>query len=173
MTNIESFVQEAQKNRRRLYHFTDGRNVASIKLHGLLPTEELQLREIEAITGGNRVSLGLDQANGFDRYVRLSFCRSHPMAHVAVQRGSIQDVRKFSVCPSVLLRDGVRLSDAVAIANDAKIGTAEEMIEQIDWHATYKLQGWHIPENQARRYAAEKWEALIPSSIAPELILEI
>lgn len=173
MSNIELFVKALQANRRRLFHFTDARNIASIKQVGLWPTRDLGMLGIRPVTGGDAASLVIDQGKGLDAYVRLSFCRRHPMAHVAVERGSIEQLRIMSVCPTVLLRDGVLLSDRVATANDVQIATPNELLHKMDFQATYQYLDWSVPENQARRNAAEKWEALIPSAIAPDLIIGI
>lgn len=123
------------------------------------------------VPGGDAASLGIDQEKGLDRFVRLSFCRNHPMSHVAMERGSIIERRILTVCPTVLLRDGALLADRVATANDAVIDLADGMIPRMDFHATYNYLDWSVPENYARRNAAEKWEALIPSAIAQGLIV--
>lgn len=170
MPNIDNFVRRLQAMPRRLFHFTDSRNLPSIRELGLLPTSELRARGIEIVTGGDSDSLGIDQHRGFDRYVRLSFCPSHPMSHVAIQRGNIEQLRILSICPTVLLRDGVLVADRVATANDAEIGAAEDMIERFDFQAAYEWLDWSAADGQARRHAAEKWEALIPEVIAPDLI---
>lgn len=170
MSNIQKFVTSLQAQGRRLFHFTDARNIESIRQLGLLPTSDLIARSIKVVTGGDGASLQIDQAKGFDRYVRLSFCRQHPMAHVAKERGSIEQLRILRVAPGVLLRDGVLISDRVATANEAQVAPADAIIHTMDFQATYQWMDWSIPENQTRRNAAEKWEALIPGVIMPDLI---
>jgi hypothetical protein len=169
----EKFVEAMIKGKRRLFHFTDSRNLASIREHGLLSTHEISAKVITAITGGDAGSLGIDIHKGFDRYVRVSFCRSHPMSHVAKERGSIQELRILTICPTVLLREGVKLADRVATDNDANIGLADEMVPQMDLMATYQYLDWKIAENRARRSAAEKWEAMIPNPILAKDIFGI
>ncbi len=161
----EKFVEAMLNGKRRLFHFTDSRNLESIRKHGLLSTHEITGKAIDAITGGDVSSLGIDRHKGFDRYVRVSFCRSHPMSHVAKQRGSIQELRILTVCPTVLLRDGVKLADRVATDNEANIGLVDEMVPQMDLTATYQYLEWKDAGNRARRNAAEKWEAMIPGAI--------
>ena len=102
--------------------------------------------------------MSIDQAKGFHRYVRVSFCYSHPMGHVALGRGSIKDLRIISICPTVLLHKDVLIADRVATANDAEIGPAEDMIGKLDFQATYEWIDWSDLDGQARRNAAEKWE---------------
>lgn len=173
VTNIETFVNALLARQGRLFHFTDSQNIANIRQFGLLPTAQLASNGIVAVTGGDAASLAIDQAKGFDNYVRLSFCRKHPMSHVAMERGGITELRILRICPSVLLRQGAKIADRVATANDAKIANANDIIHEMDFKATYTWIDWSVPENRARRNAAEKWEALIPGAIAPNLILDL
>jgi hypothetical protein len=170
MSYIGQFVSGRLAAGKRLFHFTDARNIQNIKRCGLLSTRELRKLRIPVVTGGDNTSLSIDQRKGFDAFVRLSFCPSHPMSHVAVERKTIENVRVLSVCPTVLLRPGVLLSDRVATANDARIGEAENMIGTFDLEAAYSFLDWNVAENHARRSAVEKWEVLVPSLIATDLI---
>lgn len=165
MSVTNRFVEAMNKNRRRLFHFTDSRNIPSIAGSGLLATAELRQRGIDVVIGGDADSLGIDTHKGLDKFVRLSFCRTHPMSHVAKKRGSIETVRILTIKPDVLLRDGVRIADQVATANEAIIGDPDEMIPKMDLLATYQYLDWNVPENYDRRSVAEKWEALIPGTI--------
>lgn len=167
---VQDFVAELQRHKRRLFHFTDERNIASIKAAGLLTTRTITQFGIATVTGGDSASLQIDQQKGLDAYISLSFCRSHPMSHVAREEGRIQTIRILTVCPSVLLWEGVLIADQVATANAAIIGRADEMIPKMDLVATYQRLDWGTQEGQSRRNAAEKWEALIPKGIHPSLL---
>lgn len=83
----------------------------------------------------------------------------------AREEGRILTTRYIKVSPNVLLRDGVLLSDQVSTANAANIRPANELVPKMDFEVTYTRTDWRIPEIQARRRAAEKWEALIPGAI--------
>jgi hypothetical protein len=137
----------------------------------LLPTRTINEQGLEVITGGDDGSLHIDRQKGLDALISLSFCRSHPMAHVAQGEGRIEELRILRICPSVLLREGVLLSDQVATANAAKIGPPNEMIPLMDLEAMYQRLDWRTADGQQRRQAAEKWEALVPGAIPPDLIL--
>lgn len=156
--------------RRRLFHFTDSRNIPSIRQHGLLPTRLIVESNLEVITGGDDGSLQIDRQKGLDAHVSLSFCRSHPMSHVAKAEGRIETLRILTICPSVLLRPGVLFADQVATANAAKIAPPDEMIPSMDLTAMYQRLDWGTADGQQRRATAEKWEALVPDIIAPALI---
>jgi hypothetical protein len=166
----QQLVDALVKNSHSLWHFTDYRNVPSIKALGLLRTAELRRRGIVTVTGGDDTSLSIDTHKGFDEYVRLGFLKGHPMAHVALQEGRIEQVRHVRVSPTVMLADGVLISDKVATANDAVIKPCNEMVETLDFEVMYKRTDWRIPAIQARRRAAEKMEILIPLDIALEHI---
>lgn len=173
MALLDDFVEALQKMGRRFYHFTDSRNIPSIQQRGLLPTSMINVLGLEVVTGGDAGSLYVDQQKGLDQLVSLSFCRSHPMAHVAKAEGRIETIRILRICPSVLLRNGVLLANQVATAKDAKIGPPNEMISLMDLEATYKWIDYRTPEGLQRRQAAEKWEALIPGAISIDLIAGI
>lgn len=166
----ERFVEALINAKRRLFHFTDSRNIPSIREHGLLPTKVIVAKGLAVVTGGDDGSLHIDRQKGLDAHVSLSFCRSHPMSHVAKEEGRIETVRILTVCPSVLLRPGVLLADQVATANAAKIGSPKDMIPLMDLTAMYQRLDWSTGDGQQRRAAAEKWEALVPDTIAPALI---
>ena len=71
------------------YHFTDTRNLPSIRAHGLLSMRELRQRGIVVTPGGNDWSLDADQRSGMDGYVHLCFFKGHPMEWLATQDGRI------------------------------------------------------------------------------------
>lgn len=167
----ERFVEALVRARRRLFHFTDARNIPGIIEHGLLPTSTIMERNINVVTGGDEASLQMDRQKNLDAHVSLSFCRSHPMSHVAKEEGRIETLRIITVCPTVLLRPGALVADQVATANAATIRSPEEMIPLMDMTATYDRLDWGTMDGQQRRAAAEKWEALIPGAISTDLIV--
>lgn len=166
----EQLVEALLKNALNLWHFTDHRNVASIRALGLLRTTELRRRGIGTVMGGDEASLSIDAHKGFDGYVRLGFLRNHPMTHVAITAGRIEQVRHLRVSPKVMLTPGTLISDRVATANEAIIKPSDQMIEALDFEVMYKRTDWKNPEIQTRRRAAEKLEILIPSDVPSEHI---
>lgn len=75
---------------RYLYHFTDRRNIPSIKRHGgLLSWHYCKINGIVIpCQGGDYNSQELDKKYGLEDFVRLSFCEDHPMAFRLQQSGS-------------------------------------------------------------------------------------
>ena len=83
---------------RTLYHFTDSRNVASIRQHGLLSLAALHDRGIAvAACGGDEDSRRVDARLGLDRFVHLSIMDQHPMEKIARDRGSIVAARYLRI----------------------------------------------------------------------------
>lgn len=71
------------------YHFTDERNLSSIRKGGLLSWYYCQNHGVDIPNqGGDEMSKSLDARYMLQDYVRLSFCRSHPMAYRLQQKGS-------------------------------------------------------------------------------------
>lgn len=149
-----------------LFHFTDSRNVPSIKTHGLLSLAELRRRELApAAFGGNELSHALDVQRGIDEYVHLSFTPSHPMIHACRQDGRIESVTQLKVSPEVILSYGVRYTLDIANKNDVPILKARDVVETMDFDAIYQWLDWRTQEGKARRKAVERYEVLVPKLV--------
>ncbi|OUE39109.1 hypothetical protein BZY95_17175 [Billgrantia desiderata SP1] len=83
----------ARFNIQKLYHFTDTRNLPSIREQGgLLRLAEMKRRSVNgAVFGGNQWSHDADVARGLDGYVHLCFLSEHPMEWCAKNDGRILD----------------------------------------------------------------------------------
>jgi len=167
MALIDDFVAALQQSNRRLFHFTDSRNIPGILEQGLLPTQMINEQGLQVITGGDAGSLHVDRQKGLDGHVSLSFCRSHPMAHVARVEGRIEIVRILTICPSVLLRPGVLFSNQVATANDAKIASPNEMIPLMDLHRLTRVTQWHAYVRSKRRGLGDSTSLRSPCRCSP------
>jgi hypothetical protein len=55
------------------YHFTDARNLSSIRQYGILSMREIRQRGLIVAPGGNNWSIEADQRSGMDAYVHLGF----------------------------------------------------------------------------------------------------
>lgn len=152
------------------FHFTDTRNLPSIREHGLLPMRELRARGIVPASGGNEWSLDADARSGMDAYVHLCFFREHPMEWLARQDGRIQDSRFLKIVPTVLHAPGVLITDGVSNKADVLPQPAEHMISKLDLEVTYTRTDWKDPKVQVRLKAARLCEILVPGKIAADLI---
>lgn len=74
-----------------LYHFTDSRNLPSIRKLGLLSWKRLVQRNIVHCPASSEDSRRYDARLNLEDYVRLCTRREHPMAVRALLEGRIQD----------------------------------------------------------------------------------
>ena len=72
------------------YHFTDVKNIPLIKDMGGLCSWNFLYKNNVVIPfqGGDEESMKYDKKYGLEDYVRLSFCKSHPMEHRLKQMGA-------------------------------------------------------------------------------------
>lgn len=147
------------------YHFTDTRNLPSIRAHGILSMSELRRRGLAVAPGGNEWSLDADQRNGMDRYVHLCFFRDHPMEYLATREGRIIESRYLKIDPVVLKNPGVLISDRVANRADAVPRPAAEMVGKLDLEVIYTRTDWKDRRIQERLKVARLCEILIPEFV--------
>lgn len=162
---------------KRLYHFTDARNLPLIKEHGgILSSRLLREMEIEFQIGGNQWSIDQDLRTGMDAYVHLCWDLGHPMAYNITQRGGGPKVVYLKIDRSILERDGVMFSRDVANSKNARpLVTVHEACEagMIDYDAiNNKIGSRLIKENYDRRVAAELSEILVPDLVEIDLIID-
>lgn len=88
----------------RLYHFTDRRNLESIRSQGgLHPLSDLVTRGVKVpAPGGNQWSRDADELKGMGHYVHLCFRSNHPMEYLARQDGRIGDSIFLEIHASVM-----------------------------------------------------------------------
>ena len=72
-----------------LFHFTDASNLESISKHGLLTWKKLGEQQITARMNSSELSHRLDTKAGLADFVRLSFCKKHPMMYIALKEQRI------------------------------------------------------------------------------------
>jgi hypothetical protein len=142
-----------------LYHFTDSRNLQSIKDTGALySTARLRQKGIKSFyPGGNDLSLDLDKRFGMDQFVHLCFNLNHPLAYLAKQRGSIQKIAWLTIDLAVLNRNGVMFCPGVSNRTDMpRLPVADR--SSLDQFRKLHSSSW------------DKCEILVPDSIPFELI---
>lgn len=157
-----------------LFHFTDQRNLPSIKeTGGLFSYAKLTEMGIEIpAPGGNDWSHEADGYKGMDRYVHLCFRRTHPMEHVARLEGRIVSSIFLNVGTDVLKVVGAKFTDGVSNKADVETYSIEEAMGIIDFDM---LNGgwkdWGDPAIQERLQRVEKYEILVPDHVPLGLIL--
>jgi hypothetical protein len=165
------YVQRSPQHR-VFYHFTDSRNIASIRQRGLWSTRRLRESGVEIpAPGGNEWSQDADESCGMDAFVHLCFTKGHPMAHLAVQDGRIQNLQYIPVRPDVIKLPGVMLTDAVANKSGVIPGRPGEMLDQLDLAVIYTWTDWRNPAVNARLQAADRYEILVPDCVPRSYLL--
>lgn len=119
-----------------LYHFTDIRNIPSIKRHGGLFSWYYCKNNNISIPcqGGDYDSRELDKKYGLQDYVRLSFCDDHPMAYRLQQSGS--DIKVLRIKIDVALLKDTLFSDINAADKLHTHGGSLEDLKRVNFTAT-------------------------------------
>lgn len=155
-----------------LYHFTDARNLPSIRVHGILSRRELARREVTSVApGGNQWSWGADDLSGVSDYVHLCFTQNHPMEHIARADGRIQQSKYLWIHPSALEIAGAKITLGVSNKRGVTLQEPEEAFDQMDLEVLYTRMDWKQADIQQRRRATEKYEVLIPKIVVRRLIV--
>lgn len=155
-----------------LYHFTDRRNLASIRdVGGICPIETLKARGVQIpAAGGNEWSQSADTMKGMDRYAHLCFRATHPMQFLARQDGRIGDSIFLQVHPEVLEWDGVQFTPDVSNKSGVSSYPIQQAKDMIDYEVLYTRTDWRDAAIKQRLLQAEKCEILVPRCIPLELI---
>jgi hypothetical protein len=151
-----------------LYHFTDTRNLPSIRARGGLYSMQLlkQMGVQGVIPGGNDWSLSADQIFGMDQYVHLCMRRNHPMEYRAKERGQIQRTLWLTIdAANIFNLEGVLFSYDVSNSSGVKICPLQEAAADIDYDILYGRADLRDPELQSRMSKAERCEILVPKYI--------
>lgn len=149
-----------------LWHFTDERNLPSIRANGLLSwAETVKLGLVVPAPGGNDWSHQADQISGVDNYVHLAFIRNHPMLYVAKNDGRITKPIWVEIDAGVLDLPGVRYTNDVANKAGVPLLDSQQAKSNVDFESLYTFMDWREEDNKNRRLCAEKSEVLVPVAV--------
>ena len=120
------------------YHFTSKRNLESIKKHGgLYSWKELEKRGINAPfiggSGDNGLSHKLDLKTGLADYVRLSFCKDHPMSFRHKQSG--EPIVLLAIDITVATLPNTKFSNINATDNMCTVAEGLKGLKLVDFNA--------------------------------------
>ena len=122
-----------------LYHFTDRRNIPSIKRNGgLLSWNYCVQHKIDIPSpGGGNLSRQLDTSRNLQDYVRLSFTTQHPMMYIAMKDGRIDNPVILKIDPSVVYLKHTKYSNMNATIKRLapNIGTSLEDFKKIHFNS--------------------------------------
>jgi len=138
--NWQEFQHVLQQNNvMTLYHFTDRANIASIIRYGGLYSWYYcgENDIIIPYPGGDTLSRQLDMRYGLQDYVRLSFCRDHPMRWRLQQNG--RNLVLLQVKIDVAYFDSTCFSDINATDSDHTRGSNLQDLRRINFQATNRM----------------------------------
>lgn len=142
---------------KHLYHFTDRRNISSIKRHGGLFS--WKYCDTHGITipspGGIGFGRNLDQRYGLEDYVRLSFCREHPMKYIAMKDGRIQNPVVLLIDIEVAYLKETLFSDMNATKTGHKTGGTLNDLNKIRFDVVKLPNHFDLEEPEKSFYQAE------------------
>lgn len=152
---------------RYLYHFTEESNLPLIKSRkGLYSWSYLVSHDMKIPSpGGNDTSRGLDRDKGLEDYVRLSLCKSHPMAYRIHQESEGRaNLILLKIKLDVTMFESTRFSNVNATDKRAKIGTDLEFIQDnLDFEAIALDWCWGSDPRHKTRQAEVMVKTFIPS----------
>jgi hypothetical protein len=168
--DLGTFLQKVQASaqHKRFYHFTDKKNLDSIRKHGVLCTAELRRQGIfKAVTpGGDANSQASDRASGTDQFVCLCFTSNHPMCHIAQNDERKLDPVYLQIDPEIIRDAGVMITNAPSNQNGVQKIAAATALDNLDLDVIYNWMQWNDPPILARLKVAEKYEILVPQQVA-------
>ncbi len=140
-----------------LYHFTDRKNLESIKRNGGLYSWDFCEKNNILITnpGGDSLSRTLDRRHRLENYVRLSFSRNHPMMYVAKKQNRIENPIILEIDPEVIFWKNTKFSDKNATRNDVNVGQELVDFERIKFHIVQQSTQLDLSEVEKPYYQAE------------------
>ena len=147
-----------------LYHFTDSRNIPSIReLGGLWSTAKLREMGVNFHPGGNQHSLDADKMFGMDEYVHLCFSMQHPLAYLSSQDGRIAKLQWIYIddAEGIFEIEGVRYCAEVSNKSGVNHYSIDYARENFDVEAMSYID-FRVGNNHARKQAMEKCEILVP-----------
>ena len=154
-----------------LYHFTDISNIDSIKGNQGLYSWEFCVKNNISIAkpGGDELSRSLDKRKGAENYVRLSFCKNHPMEFVAKKEGRIPNPVKLFCDTELIYHVGTKFCNMNATKNEAIISDSLEYFSNINF-GLFKRSYFDLIQSEKSQYQSE---VLVYEHIPSKYILNL
>lgn len=151
------------------YHFTDERNLENIRKYGgLISWYSCAKHEIGVTSaGGDSLSRNLDVRYGLQDYVRLSFCRDHPMAYKHKLAGKNLVLLQIKI--DVALWEETLFSNMNATDNEHSHGSSLNDLKRIDFAAVKK----NYVSRDDEDFKYHQAEILVKTAIPKEFIVNL
>ena len=142
--SLNDFIAGLERRKLPFFHFTDSKNLALIRRHGLLSMRRLRRACIHVpAPGGNQWSQDADRIYGVDTFVHLSFMDGNPMIFYAMNEGRITDLKYLRIKPSVIRLPNTKIT--LDVSNKAGVvpRPAEELLANLDLEVMYTRTDWN------------------------------
>ncbi len=168
--NIDRLVDFMSAHNKSLYHFTDRRNIESIRANGLMSMRLMKEAGIAPVAcGGNDWSLEADVQCGMDCYVHLGLTTSHPLEFKAKNEGRIEPAY-IRVDPSILKIPGVMFTPDVANKSGIEPEALETGLDKLDLEVIFCKTDWKDAAIKERLKVARKCEIIVPERVLPKYL---
>lgn len=153
------------------YHFTDKKNLDSIRTAGGLFSWDYCERNNINIPrpGGDELSRSLDKKYNLQDYVRLSFCKDHPMKHICMKSNRISQPEILIVSTEVAEFESTLFSDMNAADKQHSVGNNIDFLKKID-HTIFLRHYHFLSDHDKKKYQAE---ILVKTSVPIKYITNI
>jgi hypothetical protein len=148
-----------------LFHFTDVSNLQSISKNGLLTWKKLAELKVPAKMNSSELSHKLDSNKGLADFVRLSFCKKHPMMYIALKEKRISTAVVLEIKLETVSRPGVLFCAINAAAKAAKASANPRVVR---FEVVKARSQQHVVDLKDRPFY--QGEVLVPEWIPPHLI---
>lgn len=150
------------------YHFTDRRNLDSIRRNGgLFSWKYCDDHNITGRQGGSEQSQSLDVRHGLQDYVRLSFCDDHPMMYRLGFDG--YDLVLLRIDIQVAAFEGTRFSTINATDNGQENGPTLQDLRKVNIGATQR----HYISRSDTDFKPHQAEVLVKTFVPSRYILNL
>ena len=159
--NWKEFEEILSQNRiTKLFHFTDRDNLESIiKNGGLYSWKDCEEKGITIPKPGGggpgSTSWSLDERDGLEHYVRVSFTEQHPMMYVAMNDNRISNPVILEIDPEVVYDESTRYSDRNATRNGAQVGGDLDDFRKIHFKTVKARKHFDLDADEQPFYQAE------------------
>jgi hypothetical protein len=171
--NYQEYKEILERNGiKKLYHFTDRDNLESIiRNGGLYSWADCNAKSIDiSKPGGSGMSRQLDQRDGLQNYVRVSFVTQHPMMYVAMNDGRISNPVILEIDPQVIGWKGTKYADRNATKTGANVGEELSDFKAIHFDAVKANKHFDLADSEQPFFQAE---VLVKNHIPLEYITNI
>ena len=168
MSNIEKFLKD--NDIQCLYHFTNRKNIGSIKQHGICSIDRLNQLGIQVHYSSTLKSREIDKYKKMSNYVHLGYEKKHPMLFVALAEGRLCEYALLMVSPVMLLLKSTIFTDINAASSNARFSADINFFLNLPFSTFHNKPYLQLTPEEKKFYQAE---VLVEQQIEIDNILNI